>query len=140
MEKKSNAKTVRGNPDKTIPHRFNKKPENINRTGANRKTIAIVNLELEKSGYTAANQKDIIDCYMRLINIDIPELSKMINDNNQPAMVRIVGKAIVSGKGFDVIEKMMDRSLGKATSNLDVKTDGEKVKQIFILGGKEIEI
>lgn len=119
---------------------FDKNPQNINRTGANRKTIASVNIDLEKNGYTAANQKDIIDCYMRLVNVDIPELSKMINDNQQPAMIRIVGKAIVSGKGFDVIESMLNRSIGKAVQNVDVKSDNKPLKQVMIIGGKEFII
>ena len=109
---------------------FQKNPQNINRKGSNRKTIAVVNLELEKSGYTPATQKDVIDCYMRLINIDLLELAKMINDDSQPAMVRIVGKAIVSGKGFDVLEKLLDRGIGKPSGSIDITTKGEKLNQI----------
>jgi hypothetical protein len=76
---------------------------------------------------------------MRLVNIDIPRLSEMINDIKQPAMVRIVGKSIVSGKGFDVIEKMLDRGIGKAINNVDVKSDGKEIatQQVFVIGGKE---
>ena len=122
-EKKNNsAKTVRGNPDKTKPFRFNKRPDFINKKGAPRKTISAVNIELEGLGYTTANQRDIVDCYMRLINIDIPKLTEIIKDDSQPAMVRIVGKSIISGKGFDVIEKMLDRTIGKTVETIDIKT------------------
>lgn len=104
---------------------FDKNPQNINRTGANRKSIASVNLDLEANGYKAANKQDIIDCYLRLINVDLKELGKMVAEDTQPAMVRIVGKAILSGKGFDVIEKLLDRGIGKADSKLtlDVKVE-----------------
>ncbi len=50
---------------------FDKNPQNINRTGANRKSIASVNVDLESNGYQAASKNDIIDCYLRLINIDL---------------------------------------------------------------------
>ena len=104
---------------------FDKNPQNINRTGANRKSMASVNLDLEANGYKAANKQDIIDCYLRLINVDLKELGKMVAEDTQPAMVRIVGKAILSGKGFDVIEKLLDRGIGKADSKLtlDVKVE-----------------
>lgn len=106
---------------------FDKNPQNINRTGKNRRTVSAVNIELEGLGYTKANSSDITDCYLRLINVDIPELTSMINDNTQPALVRIVGKSIVSGKGFEVIEQMLNRAIGKAVNNVDVKTDGKEL-------------
>ena len=106
---------------------FDKNPQNINRTGANRKTVSAVNLELEKQGYSEASAEDIRSCYLRLINIDIPEVQKMIASNEQPILVRVVGKAIISGKGFDVIETMLNRTIGKAQQNIDVTSQGEKV-------------
>ena len=108
---------------------FAKRKQDINRTGLNRKSIASVNLELEAKGYKAASKQDIVDCYLRMISIDLPELTEMIKDDKQPAMVRIVGKAILSGKGFDVIEKMLDRGIGKADSKLTLE-GGDKPIQI----------
>jgi len=100
---------------------FDKRPQNINRTGANRKTISKVNIDLEEAGATEASKKDITSCYLRLIQLTIPELKAKVKDSEQPALVIIVGKAILSGKGFDIIEKMLDRSIGRAdvSGNLD---------------------
>jgi hypothetical protein len=109
---------------------FDKNPQNINRSGANRKTLSVVNIELEAAGYSEATANDIKSCYLRLINIDVPELRAMAKDETQPALVRIVGKAIISGKGFDVIESMLNRSIGKATSHIDIKSDNEKLQFI----------
>lgn len=109
---------MRGNPSKIIGKGFDKRPENINRTGANRKTISSVNLELEKIGATEATKQDITGCYLRLIQLTITELEEIVKDMKQPAMIRIVGKAILSGKGFEIIEKMMDRSIGKAEQSV----------------------
>ena len=130
------AKKVLSGSDNT--NGFQKNPQNINRSGANRKTLNVVNLELESLGYTEATVKDINSCYLRLLNVDIPELQKMIADSEQPAMIRIVGKAIISGKGFDVIENMLNRSIGKATSHLDLTTDGEKIQQQATMTAEQI--
>jgi len=103
---------------------FQKNPQNINRKGRPRKMIADVIAELEKQGIKAATKSDILDIYMRLINMEIPELEQIVKDPTQPALVRIVGKSILSGKGFDTIEKMLDRSIGKAEQKTDITTGG----------------
>lgn len=107
------------NPENIKGKGFDKRPENINKTGANRKTISKVNLELEALGVTEATKQDITSCYLRLIQLSIPELEAKIKDSQQPALVRIVGKAILSGKGFDVIEKVLDRGIGKPDQKLE---------------------
>ena len=103
---------------------FQKNPQNINRNGRPRKMIADVIDELEKQGIKAATKADIQDIYMRLINVEIPELEQIVKDPTQPVLVRIVGKNILSGKGFDIIEKMLDRSIGKAEQKMDITTGG----------------
>jgi hypothetical protein len=105
---------------------FDKNPQNINRTGLNRKLISSVNVNLENLGYKEATKNDIISCYLRLIQLTIPELESMVKDNSQPALVRIVGKEILSGKGFDVIEKILDRGIGKPTQNVEMKQIQDK--------------
>ena len=103
---------------------FQKNPQNINRNGRPRKMIADVIAELEKQGIKAATKPDIQDIYMRMINVEIPELEQIVKDTAQPVLVRIVGKNILSGKGFDIIEKMLDRSIGKAEQKTDITTGG----------------
>jgi hypothetical protein len=114
---------MRGNPDKIIGKGFDKRPENINRTGANRKLISSVNKDLEESGYKEATKVDILSCYLRLIQLPIPTLTEMIADNKQPSLIRIVGKEILSGRGFDVIEKILDRGIGKPDQKLDLNAE-----------------
>ena len=103
---------------------FQKNPQNINRKGRPRKMIADVIAEMEKQGIKAATKADILDIYMRLINMEIPELEQIVKDPTQPVLVRIVAKNILSGKGFDVIEKMLDRTIGKAEQKTDITTGG----------------
>jgi len=103
---------------------FQKNPQNINRNGRPRKMIADVIAELEKQGIKAATKPDIQDIYMRMINVEIPELEQIVKDPTQPVLVRIVGKNVLSGKGFDIIEKMLDRSIGKAEQKTDITTGG----------------
>lgn len=121
---------MRGNPDKIKGKGFDVNPQNINRSGANRNSIAAVNVELEANGYHAASKKDIIDCYLRLVNIDLPELTEMVNGSKNPALVRVVGKGILSGKGFDIIERMLDRAIHKPTQKIENENTNKQITQI----------
>ena len=103
---------------------FDKNPQNINRNGRPRKLITDVIAQLEEQGIKPATKPDIQDIYMRLINVEIPELEQIVKDQTQPVLVRIVGKNVLSGKGFDIIEKMLDRSIGKAEQKTDITTGG----------------
>lgn len=96
------------------------KGETANPNGRPRKLVSDVINELDAMGVKAVTKTEINDCYLRLINLSIPELTDKTKDSKQPALVRIVGKAILSGKGFEVLEKMIDRSVGKAVQQIDI--------------------
>ena len=100
-----------------------KKGESGNPKGAPKKTISFVNEEMKAEGYLPATKVDIVGCYLTLINLPLTELTKKVKDDKQPALVRIVGKAILSGKGFEVIEKMLDRGIGKADQKIEHSGD-----------------
>ena len=109
-----------GTPENLIPI---KKGERLNPNGRPRKLITDVIKQLEELGIKPATKPDIQDIYMRLMNVEIPELEQIVKDSTQPVLVRIVGKSVLSGKGFDIIEKMLDRSIGKSMNSIDVNAN-----------------
>jgi hypothetical protein len=111
---------------------FDKNPQNINRNGRPKKLISTVNNELEKKGIKEATTNEIKSCYLRLINLEVEELQKMIEDKEQPVLIRVVGKNILSGKGFEIIDKMLDRSIGRAIQQTDVTTNGESINKVEV--------
>ena len=119
---------------------FDKLPNNINKNGRPRKTINSVNKELEEQGIKPATANEIKDIYLRLINMEMAELKKLVEDLKQPALIRIVGKKILSDKGFDIIEKMLDRSLGKPNQSIDLGVNEEMRKEIQSLFPTQSEI
>ena len=97
---------------------FAQNPENINRKGRPRKMVSGVIIELKNKGVEKVSQSDVKDVFLMLINLETNEIKEIINDEKQPAIIRIVGREMLSGKGFDIIEKMLDRAIGKADENV----------------------
>ena len=77
--------------------------------------------ELEAQGIRQTTKTEIQKVYLMLINQAIPDLENIAKDSKHPALVRIVTKAILSGKGFEIIEKILDRSIGKPDAKMDVE-------------------
>jgi hypothetical protein len=116
---------------------FDKNPQNINKTGQNRKLVSDTIKSLEEKGVKPATKSEIQDVYLRLINLDIPQLENELNDDNNSALVRIVAKAILNDKGFEIIEKMLDRSIGKAEQKTDITSGGEQITINLIKGNAD---
>ena len=47
------------------------------------------------------------------MNLNEKELKELLTDEKQPMLVRIIVKNMLSGKWFDIIEKMLDRAIWK---------------------------
>ncbi len=104
---------------------FVKNDPRINRKGRPRRLVSNIIEELKEKGVERVSQTDVKDTFLMLINLEISELESMVNDKDQPVLVRIVGKEMLGGKGFDVIEKMLDRAMGRPDSKIDLtSTDG----------------
>jgi hypothetical protein len=116
------------------------KGETANPNGRPRKTINSVNKELEEQGIKPTTANEIKDIYLRLVNMEMTELKALVENQKQPALIRIVGKKILSEKGFDIIEKMLDRSLGKPNQSIDIGLTEDARKEIQSLFPTKEEI
>jgi len=109
------------------------KGETANPNGRPRKLVSDVIKELDNQGIKPVTKQEIQDVYMRLINLEMPDLEAKVKDSKQPALVRIVGKAILSGKGYEVVERMLDRSIGKPDTKTDITTNGKDITPATIV-------
>ncbi len=100
---------------------FQKNPQNINRTGANRKTVSTVIIELQKNGAEPVKPKQIVDLYESLLNCKEAELHAIVNDKDQPMLNRIVAKEMLNKKGFEIIERMLNRIHGTPKQSVEVE-------------------
>ncbi|MGL6039044.1 MAG: hypothetical protein ACRC0E_09200 [Soonwooa sp.] len=69
---------------------FDKNPQNINRTGANRKSFAKVNEVLKKKGIQALTKKQLVEFYTLIFNATEDELKALVADKKQPLALRYI--------------------------------------------------
>jgi hypothetical protein len=118
-------------PENIVPHTFDKRPENINRKGRPKRLVGNVLQELKEQGYAPITAAEIAELYKTLININSDDLKIMAEDSKQPIINKVIIKAIISGKGFEVVEKMLDRAIGKPEQKVTMPEQTDAVQIII---------
>jgi hypothetical protein len=98
-----------------------------NLKGRPRKLISQALKELKEIGVKETTSDEIKAVYLTLINLPKEDLTILADDKKQSALIEIVATAIMNDKGFDIIERMLDRSIGRAQQSVDVTTKGERI-------------
>ena len=120
---------------------FDKRPENINRKGQPPKVMSGVLKELTAAGYERVTMAMVVEAYEILMGLPEAKIKEMITDSQQIMSLRIVGKAMLSTKGNEMLEKMLDRAHGKAKISAELSTkNGEplSINNIHLLTTEEI--
>lgn len=128
------------NPDSIKGKWFDANPQNINTNGRPKKGIALCNEQLAAQWFSPASKADIEANYMSLLNVDEDILKEMAQDRKQPMLIRIIIKNMLWGKGFDIVEKMLDRGIGKAIQREELKVSWQiDVNNIMKMTDEELE-
>lgn len=116
---------------------FHKNPANINKNGRPPKLVSGIIKELESKGIERATSQQVIGSFEMLFNCTQEQLLLYANDKEQPMLVRIVAKNMLDKKGFEIVEKMMDRAHGKAIQKTDLTSGGEKIEIVVTIPEKK---
>ena len=102
---------------------FKKNDPRINKKGRPRKLVSSVLKELEDKGVERVTSEQIKGIFEVMINLTEVELKELMSDNTQPILNRIVAKQLLDKKGFEIIEKILDRVHGKAIQKTENKSE-----------------
>lgn len=69
---------------------FQKNPQNINRTGANRKSFSTINEALKKKGIQPLKKNELIESYTLIFNATEDELKRIAVDKKTPFALRLI--------------------------------------------------
>ena len=75
--------------------------------------------ELRAKGYERATAGTVADAFETLLNVPEDVLAEMVKDKTKPMSLRIVGKAMLTAKGWEVLQAMLDRAHGKAKQQVE---------------------
>lgn len=89
------------------------------------KLLSSIVAELKAKGYQRATAAQVAEAFETLMNVPEEELADMVKDKSQPMSLRIVGKAMLTARGWEVLQAMLDRAHGKAKQSMD-HTSGDK--------------
>jgi plasmid maintenance system antidote protein VapI len=103
-----------------VKHEF-KKGQSGNPKGRPPKLISTMIVDLKKAGYERVGASAIVDTFETLLNVPEEMLAEMIKDKSNPMSLRIVAKAMLSTKGWTVLQEMVDRAHGKAKQSTEVQ-------------------
>lgn len=76
--------------------------------------LSTIVAELRAQGYERATAGTVADAFETLLNVPEDVLTEMVKDKTKPMSLRIVGKAMLTAKGWEVLQAMLDRAHGKA--------------------------
>ena len=99
-----------------------KKGESGNPNGRPKKLVSSILAELKEEGELVTRSL-VEQTYQVLMSLTQEQLTRIAKDEKQPMINRIVSKEMLSKKGFDIIEKMMDRANGKALQLKEINTE-----------------
>jgi len=92
-----------------------KKGKSWNPNWRPKKGISLINQQMRDMGYDPAIKKDIEETYLQMIQLTEKELKQLFADSTQPMLVKVIASNLTKKNNFDVIEKMLDRGVWKAT-------------------------
>ena len=118
---------------------FKNRKEDINRNSRPKKSISGIVEQLKVEWYEKPTQDNIMEAYLMFIWLNEDKIKEITIDKEQSMLVRIVWKHLLSGKWFDILEKMIDRTLWKPKQTIDTKITDTNVSNPLFDRLKEIE-
>ena len=112
---------------------FKTNKQNINRKGRPRRLVSSIIQDLKEKGIVQVKATDIVEAFEMLFNLESKEIAEIANNDSNPYFIRRVAKEMLSGKGFDIIERMIDRVHGKPKQATEITgKDGKDLTINFV--------
>lgn len=111
------------NNDNIKPHEF-KKGQSGNPKGRPPKVLTAILKELQGEGFERVTNGQVVEAYEILFGLPEHKLKSVVADTEKPMILRIVAKSMLSTRGADMLEKMLDRAQGRPKQSIDADVTG----------------
>lgn len=92
---------------------FDANPQNINRWWRPRKQFSVILSEVENLWYKRPSDSEIAQLCWLLLSLSEAELKRIDRGNEFPMIMKIIASRLLSNRGFETVEKILDRIYGK---------------------------
>lgn len=75
--------------------------------------------QLTDAGFTPVKPLEVSDAFMVLLQLPEEQLKRCVTEAELPMFIRIVAKELLSSRGFEAVEKLLDRAHGRAKQTID---------------------
>lgn len=109
--------------DDIVPYQF-EKGKSGNPNGRPPKLLTELMRDLNAKGYERVTSGQIVEAYETLFGLDESQLKAVTANKALPMVSRIVAKAMLSTRGFEILERMLDRAQGRPKQSIDADVSG----------------
>ena len=88
---------------------FDANPQNINRQGRPRKQLSCIIEEIKDMWYTYPSQSEIVDMCGLILALTEKDMKVVAEWEDYPMMMRIIATRMIWMRGFETVEKILDR-------------------------------
>lgn len=104
---------------------FDKNPQNINKTGQNRKSFASINKSLREKGITPVTKKELLEAYGLIFNSTEIELLEISRDKECPYALKLILLELnTKATRSRALADFRDYLFGRAKEHRDITSQG----------------
>lgn len=104
-----------------------------NPAGRPRKSFAKINDALKKKGYEPLKRAELIEMYTLLFNLDEEAIKELAATKDNPLAIRLAIQELTDPQTRSkALQDFRNYAFGQAQQNVDIKSGGESLKEIFI--------
>lgn len=92
---------------------FDANPQNINRAWRPRKQLSYIIEEIKDLWYTSPSQSEIVDICSLILSLTESDMKIIAEWESYPMLMRIIATKMLWMRGFETVEKILDRIYGK---------------------------
>ena len=105
-----------------------------NPNGRPPKVMTKILRQMNELGYERVTPANVYEAYEIMLGLDRSKIKDLMKDDKAPMILRIVGKAMLGNRGYETIERMIDRAHGKAVQPVEQTTSiklGERAEKLL---------
>jgi len=95
------------------------------------KLLKHVNEILKRKGFESVKPSQMAEAFELVLNLDEANVVELVKDKEMPFFLRIIGKKLLSNKGDEMLERVIDRVSGRPRMSIDHTSGGEKITPKF---------